>query len=345
MKPRRIMVATLCGMALLGGCSFDVANNNHWLIKPTMSAAPLFENPQVWYDLGRYYQGQERHQEAIWAFEKVLAANGSAIEARSRLGASLAALGRYEEAITQFRMVVSAAPESAHMHSNLGYAYMLAGQADQAVSSLERAVSLDPSNQRALNNLGMAYAQIGNVERAREAFSGAAGSDQPARASHPEKGGPQEAAPALAQEESRAQVVQLAPNVYELRTREAAPVMPVVVAVSRSGYSKVRLEVSNGNGVTGMARRVGSYLKDGGFATSRLTNQGTFAVPLSRVEYREGLEAEAKRVAAAMPREVAIVQNSSLRRDIGMRLVLGRDLASKLAYFEPRGEAVNLAQN
>lgn len=346
MKPKHMFLSSLCGAVLLGGCSFETAQDGHWLVKPTMTASSQQDNPQIWYDLGRYYQGQERHEEASLAFNKALAANGNFTEARNRLGVSLASLGRYNEAIASFELAARAAPAAAHIQSNLGYAYYLKGDFEAAVASLQRAVALDPANRRALNNLGLAYSQLGNAGRAREAFGGAATGDSPVGASQTGRSPPQDPPQVLAQTDSRVQAIQVEPNVYELRIQQAAPpVAAAAAAGSAEAALPLRVEVSNGNGVTGMARRVGAYLRGSGFPATRFTNQAIFTVAASRVEYRAGLEADARRIAAAMPQFVAVVPGDGLRKDIGVRLVLGRDLAGSLAYFGPRSEAVNLAHS
>lgn len=333
MKAKTLIIPAMSCVSLLAGCTFQTAHNDMWVVKPTMTASARAENPQAWYDLGRYYQGQEHHSQAAWALEKAVAADGAFAEARNRLAVSYALLGRHEEAIRQIEAALQAAPKAAHVYSNLGYVHYLKGNYTEAASALERAISLDPANARALNNLGLVHAQLGEEAKARSAFAQAA-TAQP----------PTVAAPLAVPEESRGQVVQVAPNIYELRQRPASPTAFVVLA-DRPSAPRAGMEVSNGNGVNGMAKRVGSYLKDNGFAAARLTNQQSFDVAATRVEYRNGYEAEARQVAAAMPHGVEIALGTDLRRNIGVRVVLGKDMTGSLGYFEQKTEPSRLAQN
>jgi Flp pilus assembly protein TadD len=395
MNTKTLIVSTTSCVALLAGCAHQTAHDDMWTIKPTLVAQPPVMNPQAWYDLGRYYQGQERHALAASALENAVAADGTFAEARNRLGVSYALLGRYEEAIRQLEAAIQAAPEAAHIYSNLGYAHFLKGNPAEAASALQRAIALDPANRRAEHNLGLAYAQLGETAKARSAFAQAA-APQPelatAPATVPEESRSQvvqvapnvyelrpkssstaavmlpdrspapharvevsngngvnrmatkmATAPATAPEERRSQVVQVAPSVYELRPKSASTA--AVVPPDRSPAPRGRVEVSNGNGVTGMARRVGSYLKGSGFAATRLTNQQGFGVAATRVEYRKGYEAEARQVAAAMPRSVGVMPNIKLRRDIGVRLVLGKDMTASLGIFEQKSAPSRLARN
>jgi tetratricopeptide (TPR) repeat protein len=338
MKMKTLIVSSASCVSLLAGCAQQTTHNDTWLIKPTVVAEPRRENPQAWYDLGRYYQGQARHALAVPALENAVAADGTFVEARNRLSVSYALLGRHADAIRQLETAVQAAPEAAHIYSNLGYAHYLKGNYSEAAAALQRAVALDPANRRAQHNLGIVYAQLGEPAKARHAYAKAAAS-QPEAATMPTA----TAMPAAAPEASHSRIVQVAPNIYELRPRpvSTAAVMPA----DRLSAPRARVEVSNGNGVTGMARRVGTYLKDSGFAATRLTNQHGFGVAATRVEYRDGYEAEARQVAAAMPRSVDIAPSTTLRRDIGVRLVLGKDMTDSLAAFEQKTGTARIARN
>jgi Flp pilus assembly protein TadD len=338
MKMKTLIVSSASCVSLLAGCAQQTAHNDTWLIKPTVVAEPRRENPQAWYDLGRYYQGQARHALAVPALENAVAADGTFVEARNRLGVSYALLGRHADAIRQLETAAQAAPEAAHIYSNLGYAHYLKGNYSEAAAALQRAIALDPANQRAQHNLGMVYAQLGEPIKARHAYAKAATTpQQPVTVTMPATAMP--AAP----EASHSRIVQVAPSIYELRPRpvSTAAVMPA----DRPSVARARVEVSNGNGVTGMARRVGTYLKGSGFAATRLTNQHGFGVAATRVEYRDGYEVEARQVAAAMPRSVDIAPSTTLRSDIGVRLVLGKDMTGSLAAFEHKTGTARIARN
>lgn len=111
-------------------------------------------------------------------------------------------------------------------------------------------------------------------------------------------------------------------------------------AVSRIvGISQalLHLEVSNGNGTTGMARKVATYLQEIGYEKARLTNRKPFTVQTTQIQYRSGHEADAEYLRASLPNNLptpaAIVQSNSLRDDINLRMVLGKDLVQHTAYF------------
>lgn len=87
----------------------------------------------------------------------------------------------------------------------------------------------------------------------------------------------------------------------------------------------IRLEVSNGNGVPGMAARVGHWLARQGMRTDRLSNQPRFAQQQTVIQYRNGHEEAALRIARSLPATARAesAPTTGLRSDV--RVVLGRD--------------------
>lgn len=89
------------------------------------------------------------------------------------------------------------------------------------------------------------------------------------------------------------------------------------------------IEVSNGNGVTGMAGKSAGYFRSLGFSVGRITNAPHFNHESSKIYYQEGYLEIAKAIAEIVPgpQELEIVDDLG-RAGIGIRLVLGRDMAA-----------------
>jgi len=426
MKTRHMILSAASVIPLLSGCASyqKTADSEAWSIKPVYHVRHSTETPDAYYQLGRYYQGQNRYQKALAAYQKALGIDGTFAEARNGLGVIYAMQGRQQEALEQFRLAVKQAPNAAHIHNNLGYALYLSGSYAEAASELERAVVLEPSNQSAHTNLALALNKAGNREKAMQVMAQAA-RPQPAENAMPVTQEAQQVrsgtptlvpAPAVATtaiassapqqvlalpkdwgvitqaapkpvplSESRMQAVQHAPNRYELREQAqpaAKPLQqasvqskergliaaqaaqkPVAVAESRvqpvfksdmtaqqvraaaPAAKPYRIEVSNGNGVTGMARKVAGFLDGEGYSKARLTNQKPFQVASSQVQYRSGYREQAQTLVLNLPGRPGIAQADNLRGDISIRVVLGKDLASNVASFERGQGKIHLARN
>jgi hypothetical protein len=141
------------------------------------------------------------------------------------------------------------------------------------------------------------------------------------------------------------QLVEVSPNVYELRdasgavtatvtatakitTPGALPVVGQAAAVV-GVFQGIRIEISNGVGIRRLARRTADHLAGNGVTTTRLTNQPNYLQSKTEIQYGVGQEQTAMRLSALMPVPVTTVPSNNLNPRIQMRLVLGHDLGGK----------------
>jgi len=92
-----------------------------------------------------------------------------------------------------------------------------------------------------------------------------------------------------------------------------------------------RLEISNGNGVTGMARALARQIDAPSLRVTRLSNQPGFAVRHTRIEYDAAHVDAARRLAQRVGS--VHLQEVDHRAPANLRLVLGRDLAQRGAML------------
>lgn len=362
-KVKQLVWVTGC-VSVLGGCALYPSSSKQALnIKPVMEVKHAGDNPKAMYSLGRYYQGKVNYTEAIAAYEKTLAADPAHIEAHNGLGVCYSLQGRHELALQHLRKAIELTPMAAHLHNNLGYVHLVQGQESEAAAAFEQALRLDPENQQARKNLMTVYERVGLHDKAAML---ALASPAPAATSAAALGTPSAAMPAsgtvatvekqVMQQAADTRLVQVAPDVFEFRMTEAASMMAILTgktsgkaaAPQDSGnlYSKnVRIEISNGNGVRGMARLVSGFLQQGGFAKAGLTNQQPFQQKQTEIHYRSGNDVLAGQINQLMPKQVAMVESSSLRQDIQVRVLLGKDVVREVAYFNNRGKMQKIAQN
>ena len=178
MKLARIMLPLVCSAPVLLGCSTPavapVATAKPIKVQPVLRVRDAAGSARDFYQLGRYYQGQNRFAQAADAYRKALEYHKDDIEARNALATTYSAQGKLDEAIAEFEAILKVKPELAHLHNNLGYAYYLQGNFGNAVAAFETARALEPGNPRTYNNLGLAYRKMGDSEKSRLAFARAA---------------------------------------------------------------------------------------------------------------------------------------------------------------------------
>jgi len=250
-------------------------------------------------------------------------AKAALAQRENSLGLSLAASGRYGEAVSYFEAAVTLEPGAAYLHNNLGFAHLRRGAPEQAVAELEEATRLDPAHPQAVANLAAARAAL---ERQRKSERAAA-APLPAA---PSAAAPHREPAALNQTTGEVlRLVELAPSVYELASvapPHPAPVpaaaAPVAAAPARTRPYK--LEVSNGNGVRGMARRVAIHLAEIGLGGARTTNDKPFNKRATEVHFRRGFEQQARDLAAELP-GATVIAGKALPAGIDVRVVLGGD--------------------
>ena len=146
-------------------------------------------------------------------------------------------------------------------------------------------------------------------------------------------------APTIAALEERVARVAVADLPAPAPAMRAMPALPGpsaqgVVAARQDVPPASRVEVSNGNGVTGMAARVGRWLATQGVATERLTNRQPFAQRHTIVQYRAGREDAALQVARLLPVNARAEPQSTAGLHSDVRVVLGHDWVQVAACME-----------
>lgn len=99
---------------------------------------------------------------------------------------------------------------------------------------------------------------------------------------------------------------------------------PASVAAGPSRAQAVRLEISNGNGVTGMAARLGRELDGEQWRTVRLSNIRPYTQRRSRIEYGPQQRQAAQALARRLQVERTVVREENRVADL--RVVLGHDM-------------------
>jgi tetratricopeptide (TPR) repeat protein len=324
-KAKSIVISICSAFAIAGCASLEQFKNQTVQTLGLPHSRQAEKSADELYGAGREYQAQVQYDRAIEAYLQALDRDHTMADAHNALGVVYAMVGRYDDAVVELKAAIELKPGRAYLHSNLGYALMLKGANWEALSPLEIALQLDPDNEKAAFNLRLAHERLGDLPR-------------PVKISANSESKPLQAPPA----ETKAvdpRLVAVGPGIYELSlpARAEDDVVPLRAAAVAEGTlseqpvrtaRRFRLEVSNGNGTPGLARQVARMLDRGGVHANRVTNHATFREATTQIQYRPGYLSEATVLRDMFPARVTAVSDSSLRKDIQVRILLGKDAAS-----------------
>jgi len=355
-------LAVIVGACLLQACTTPPARQANRIEPVYTINHAAGSDADAFLRLGKYHQTHGNLDLARKAYVQSMALDRRQPDAPTALAALDSQEGRLEEAKLLMQKVVADFPSQTHPWNNLGYVHYLQGNFSLAVTTLERAVALDGRNERARNNLKIAQAAASkDVELAKTTQSVA--KDMPAASTTPvskPSGNPiSGTAPA-----SRMGIVQLSPQVFELKYLSAMPQLPIQPAPlplfaaqnrSATGLNTPsspdadtaaalrlsRLEIANGNGVPGMAMRISKKLGKEGIATARLTNLPRFDKQVTEIQYRAGYEQQALLLKKAMNYKNVVMRVATLIDAADVRLVLGKDATNRMASIESDTESLD----
>lgn len=299
----------LCGACMLLACS------------TLEHGAP--SSPDAVYVLARQHQLAHNTAEATLLYRQALLAEPRHVNARNGMATALVEQGDLRGAIALWEGLIAqlgqhAGPSTAYLYSNLGYAYFLDGQYAQARQMQEGACLLDPTSALAWQRLGTTLRKIGDAARAERMQRQAQTLTQhDAHADAALTGSSIMAAATVEEGWARVELVTGADGLLTLQRTAAR--QPGVVAPRIAS-----LEISNGNGVPGMARATAQRVKHASVRLVRLNNEAGFGVRRTRIEYQPALRAAARRLAQRVQPDAVLVEAPS-DAPTGLRLVLGHN--------------------
>jgi Tfp pilus assembly protein PilF len=319
MSSSRTLALSAVALAL-AGCAAPAPEA--WRVEPNYRVSHAHAGMAPGYAaLARQYEGERRWSDALRAWQRAAAQAPDDVEVLDALGVALAGQGRHEEAVAVLRRAVALAPQRARLHNNLGYALILAGRDGEARDPLRTAVLLDPAH-------AMARANLQRVAPAAEPAVAAAAASVPVEAAAP-------ASPAMTQVQVEPTVAPLPVAAEAAGPAEPAAQPPLPKPPRLQG---LRVEIANGNGVTGMAAWVSGWLQQRGLGSrARLTNLLPYAEPATVVYYRSGFAAEAQEIARRMPLPAALAEQAAGASRSDVRVVLGHDLREPVALVVNHG--------
>jgi Flp pilus assembly protein TadD len=129
------------------------------LAEPALSAGA--EHPILHYARALFLVEQNRHADALVAFERARALAPANPTIRTAIAASLSALGRWNDAARAYDAALALAPQATPLHVRKGWSLEMAEDLEGARAAYEQAVAIDPDTAEALARLAYLAARRG----------------------------------------------------------------------------------------------------------------------------------------------------------------------------------------
>jgi Flp pilus assembly protein TadD len=306
--------------------------------KRALAIDPNYAN--AYNGIGVSYDFLGDYSSAIDAYEKALALNPDLDYVYNNLGYCYLLKGKLNYAIAAFRKAISFNEQNKLYHNNLGLAYAERGDTELALIELK----LAGDAARAQYILGQICYQKGSYVQAEEYLTKAIANDPSltnaerylkaastlAKISRVQHEQEPDMATGPGHEDNKP-VLRSENHALVVGTNAAQHADHKIAGSLRLSRNETEIEVSNGNGVRHMAKRVGAYLSSRGFVRIRLTNARHFNYTTSRIYYRDGYLTEAATVGQNLPaygsmREVKALSKPGTK----VRVLVGKDLISHI---------------
>ena len=274
-------------------------------------------------NLGYSYLLQGNLEAAMHAFNKAIDLDGGNARYHNNLGLAYSKKGLYDLALIEFE----AAGNEAKAHYNVAKIYHRRGRHKEAQIHLAKASQLEPyptatkkvvSSDRAHAEITMAGAdKADKIEKdTRQHSSYHIEIDDQGRKKVRFK---------IKTDNSQLVAIKNSNNNSDIFT--AKKELKTHDSEKENYLKDFEVEVSNGNGVNRMARRVGNYLRNKGLNVTRLTNAKNFNFAETRIYYHDDYLQDAFEVARQIPGYQQMEEIEEFgRQAIKIKLVIGKDI-------------------
>ncbi len=323
-------------------------------------------NPDSHYLLGKYYQARGMHKQAIVEFKKTVSIDPLHVKAYNRIGVAFDKRGYTVNAVEYFQKALELDPEIDYVLNNLGYAYIRLGEYESAIVALNKAIKLNDQNKHFHNNLGLAYAWNEQYDEALIEFrlaGGEARADYNIALVYYKQGLHNKARshflnaaiidPSFVEAREWFELADsmITINPSSIEKTERPVVEKVVIKETQEvpvienspslkemqsivSYKDIGIEISNGNGVRRMAKRVGNYLNKKGFDVVRLTNADNYRHEKTIVYYRDGHLKTANEIIKEIPGSYNLDMVYKFdRSNVDVKVLIGGDIVKHNKLF------------
>ncbi|WP_151446948.1 LytR C-terminal domain-containing protein [Lacisediminimonas profundi] len=309
--------------------------------------------------LGTLYSQRGQYDAAAREFEAALAIAPRLAWLYNNLGYTRFLQQRYADAAASYQKALELEPGNPRTLNNLGAAYAEQGLGDQAKLAFEQARS--GTRAAVVAEVPAARPVAASRPAAPHVAAGAATIDISTPYAPVALGGSLGMAPSSSS--IPAPLVQVLPESgsgakvgagTERVTAAPAPEPATAAAASSQAVAAneqplalakhVRLEISNGNGSTGLAAKVNRLLIADGLPKARLSNAAPYRQQETVIQYRAGFEQQARTLGRRFSSALTVVDSRALRTGVDVRLLIGKDATGSGGWYEVVSNTPNTQQ-
>jgi hypothetical protein len=289
------------------------------------------------YLLARHFQKLNRHLNAIEELNEIIKIEPYFPEAYNALGVSYDSLGKFSMAEECYKMALYLNPGLSYVFNNLGYSYMMQGKHENAVKYLEKAVAMEESNTKYQNNLLLASQRV--EHSGQKTYKGSIAQI--------------ESEPLITTVVSKAEITEIESQTNDIQNSEKKSRVIKIAKVSNEDVYKnnieiksngqtpkqipdeAEIEIVNGNGINGFARKMENYLKEKGYHIRNVRNAEHFNHQETKIYFHNNLKGSARSLSKELPGENLISDSNLICHDEKLiRILLGKDMIKGLNEVE-----------
>ena len=300
---------------LSSGCSVfqDWSSSRQPSQKQISLVQPGIKDADYHYKLARHFQKKARHELAVEEFKKAIQMNPDHFNAYNALGVSYDRLRLFGPAAEAYEVALKLNPDLDYVYNNIGYSSLLQNNLNQASRAFQAAIALNSQNKLYQNNLALVKVRQERDTMIAESESG------------------------LQEDEQKPLMTStlIRPKVFTFHEGDPPKIYKSAKAnldttIARTSTKKeFDIEISNGNGIYRIAKRVGKYLTGKGFRVTRLTNAPHYNYEKTLIYYTPGYYHHAVDLAQELPGFDPfgrLVQTPHMRKNI--KVLIGQDIVS-----------------
>lgn len=302
--------------------------------------------------LGAIYSTQGKFDEAIAQFSAILEKNPRLARIHNNLGFTFYLQGNYADAVTAFDKAIALEPNNPRTLNNLALAHQKLGNPEKTQFAQVEASVL--SLLKATAEI-MHVNTITNIDESTPLPTLTSGEGlhlkSPAQASsvaldNGQMTGTPQNAVALT-EKIPAMTASSGDQALETFTSEV-PQLQSIAAVTNDLISVHSLparadqvqknkafnfEISNGNGIADLAKKVADTLVRNGFPSAHISNLKPFQQARTVIRYRDGFYSDAAHIVQRLSTAPVLILDTQMRKNTDVQLILGKDAITHIALL------------